>query len=113
MIRRIYIDTSVFGGYFDKEFDYHTKLFFEKLIESNITIIVSETLLEELKKAPDNVKELLNSLPKNNLLSVDTTDDIKYLANKYIEAKIVGNTSEADCRHIAFATIHNADVLVS
>jgi len=27
---RIYIDTSVFGGYFDNEFDIETKLAFEK-----------------------------------------------------------------------------------
>jgi len=32
MIKRIYIDTSVYGGYFDKEFETDTKPFFEKLI---------------------------------------------------------------------------------
>jgi len=33
MIKRIYIDTSVFGGYFDKEFEKETKPFFDKIIE--------------------------------------------------------------------------------
>jgi ribosomal protein S19E (S16A) len=32
MIKRIYIDTSVFGGYFDKEFEKETKPFFGKII---------------------------------------------------------------------------------
>jgi hypothetical protein len=35
------------------------------------------------------------------------------LADKYIEAKVVGKTSRADCQHIAIATLCNADVLVS
>ena len=32
MIKKVYIDTSVFGGYFDKEFEKETKLFFEIFI---------------------------------------------------------------------------------
>ncbi len=35
------------------------------------------------------------------------------LADKYIEAKVVGKTSRADCQHIAIATLCKADVLVS
>lgn len=42
MIKRIYIDTSVFGGYFDKEFDKETKPFFERILEKRIKILVSE-----------------------------------------------------------------------
>ena len=38
MIRSIYIDTSVFGGYFEKEFDYYTKLFFDKLLDREVFI---------------------------------------------------------------------------
>ncbi len=41
-IKRIYIDTSVFGGYFDKEFSKDTIPFFEKLISENVEITVSE-----------------------------------------------------------------------
>ncbi len=35
------------------------------------------------------------------------------MAERYIEEKVVGNTSRADCQHIALATIYKADVLVS
>lgn len=35
------------------------------------------------------------------------------LAKKYIEEKVVGITSYFDCLHIALATIHNANILVS
>lgn len=35
------------------------------------------------------------------------------MAKKNIEAKVVGETSYTDCLHIALATIHSADILVS
>ena len=35
------------------------------------------------------------------------------LADKYIEAKVVGKTSKADCQHIAMATLNKADILIS
>jgi predicted nucleic acid-binding protein len=44
MIKRVYIDTSVFGGYFDKEFEKETKPFFDKIKERRVKIIVSEIL---------------------------------------------------------------------
>ena len=39
--------------------------------------------------------------------------DTSELADKYIEAKVVGKTSKADCQHIAMAALCHADVLVS
>jgi len=35
------------------------------------------------------------------------------LALLYLKEKVVGRTSFNDCRHIALATLHGADVLVS
>lgn len=35
------------------------------------------------------------------------------LASKYVEEKVVGETSLDDCIHIATATVHRADILVS
>jgi len=40
-------------------------------------------------------------------------DEAVELANKYIEEKVVGQTSYVDCLHIALATINHADFLVS
>jgi len=56
MIKRIYIDASVFGGYFDKEFAKETKPFFEKLLQNRIKIVVSEILELELYRAPDYIQ---------------------------------------------------------
>jgi len=113
MIKRIYIDTSVFGGYFDKEFELVTKPFFDTIFKKHIKIIVSEILELELYRAPDNIIDFYESIPKQIIERVELTDEVRGLAEKYVLEKVVGKTSRADCQHIAFATINKADVLVS
>ena len=44
---------------------------------------------------------------------IEETEDAVELASKYIFEKVVGQTSYADCLHIALATIHRADFLIS
>lgn len=113
MKQRIYIDTSVVGGYFDDEFMVDTLPFFERVKNGEITIIISDLLDVELFRAPDFVKELLPSIDNQNKEFIRLSPEAIELADKYIEAKVVGKTSRADCQHIAIATICNADVLVS
>jgi len=59
------------------------------------------------------VKNLLDELPSEVKLQVKLTQDAAILADKYIEAGVVGMTSRADCQHIAIATLSRAEVLVS
>jgi predicted nucleic acid-binding protein len=111
--QRIYIDTSVVGGYFDEEFSADTIPFFNRVKNGEIKIIVSDLLEAELLRAPEFVKQLLNDIDESNKELVKLTREATELADKYIEAKVVGKTSKADCQHIAMATLNKADVLVS
>lgn len=111
MIKRIYIDTSVFGGYFDTEFCKDTIPFFEKIVSNKVEIVVSETLELEIYRAPEFIVSFYENL--KNLVKVELTLEVENLAEKYIEEKVVGKTSLADCLHIAIATINNVDVLAS
>ena len=113
MKQRIYIDTSVVGGYFDDEFSADTVPFFERAKYGELTIIVSDLLEAELLRAPEFVKKLLQSIPEQQIEKVRLSPEASDLADKYIEAKVVGKTSRADCQHIAIATLCKADVLVS
>jgi hypothetical protein len=67
----------------------------------------------ELAPAPEKVRNLIISLPENFIEVIEITKDVEQLAREYISEKVVGNTSIADCLHIALATIYDADVLVS
>ena len=113
MIKKIYIDTSVFGGKFDKEFDDATNLFFDYVIKNEIIIVVSEVLELEIFRAPAKVIAFYDSLPEKFIYKVSLTVEASNLAEMYINEKVVGKTSRADCQHIALATINNVDVLVS
>jgi len=113
MIKRVYIDTSVVGGQFDKEFSVDTDRFFESVKSGDFWIIVSDLVEVELLRAPGHVREFLNDIPTKFIERIRLTQEAANLADKYIEAKVVGKTSRADCQHIAMATIAHADVLVS
>src|SRR5437868_2806305 len=113
MVRRVYIDTSVIGGQFDIEFSSETSLFFEAVKKGEIKMIISDLLEAELLRAPVQVKEFLTNFIEDASERIRLTQEAADLADKYIEAKVVGKTSRADCQHIAMATIARADVLVS
>jgi predicted nucleic acid-binding protein len=76
MIKRIYIDTSVFGGYFDKEFEKETKPFFERILKKRIMIIVSEILELELYRAPNYIQDFLNFREWYQMIEIRTPKEI-------------------------------------
>ena len=65
--QRIYIDTSIVGGFFDTEFETETKLLFQRIESKEIIFVVSDVLFEELEDAPPNVKYLLDNYDENSL----------------------------------------------
>jgi predicted nucleic acid-binding protein len=111
--QRIYIDTSIVGGFFDEKFEKETKLLFQRLENKEVIFVTSDLLFKELEKAPPSVKYLLENYNKQSLETVIATDEVGELAEKYIEEKVVGRTSLDDCKHIALATINKVDVLAS
>ena len=110
---RIYIDTSVIGGYFDSEFSIDTGLLFERILKEDYLLVLSDLTERELLNAPDNVQTLLKDLQIFNVEIVPVTDESITLATEYIKEKVVGQTSIDDCIHIATATINRVDLLVS
>ena len=110
---RIYIDTSVVGGYYDKEFDTATIKLFKKVEKGEITLVVSNLVEAELLRAPDHVRNHLKKYPPESIERVELTKEATELADRYITEQVVGKTSRADCQHIAIATLNKVDILVS
>lgn len=113
MKQRIYIDTSIVGGYFDVEFKEATMKLFERLENNEIVFVISDLLDLELLNAPTRVRELLFNYSPDKFQRIELTEEAIQLADTYIFEKIVGKTSLEDCRHIALATINKVDVLAS
>ena len=113
MKQRIYIDTSVVGGFYDIEFKDYTIPFFERVKNKEIILVCSDLLEKELQDAPKQVKEVIKNLPADCIEYIQITDEAIDLAKEYVSEKVVGKTSFEDCLHIASATIIKADILAS
>ncbi len=113
MRQRLYLDTSVFGGHFDEEFAEFTIPLFERLDEGEFILLFSSVTQDELEDAPKNVRDLVTKIKKENTEFVEVTDEAVNLATEYITEKVVGQTSYADCLHIALSTVTKADYLIS
>ena len=113
MKQRLYIDTSVFGGYFDEEFSEFTRPLFERIQMGEFRLLFSAVTQDELTSAPERVKKLVTSLRVENTEFIETNNEAVELATQYVAEKVVGPTSYADCLHIALATINRADYLIS
>ncbi len=111
--RRIYLDTSVFGGCFDAAFAKDSLRLHEEIKSGRFILILSETVLAELKIAPVHVRQLVDDIPDRLLESVGLTDEMEWLRDAYLKAKVVGPASRADAEHIAIATVVRADMIVS
>ena len=111
--QRIYIDTSIFGGYFDNEFAEFTIPLFDRINNDEFVILFSSVTQEELEFAPERVKKLVTELKADLTDFLETNDEVVELASEYLKERVVGKTSYVDCLHIALATINRADLLLS
>ena len=91
---RIYVDTSVVGGFYDKEFEEATKVLFKKVEKGEIILVVSELLDVELLRAPEHVRNHLDNYSKKQILRVELTEEAKILADRYIAEQVVGATAK-------------------
>ena len=112
-IRRVYVDGCAVGGAFNKRFANETRPFWNAVQNGEIIVIVSDVLEKELRKAPELARSLIYGLPESQVERVISTSESNALADRYIAEGVIEGTSLDDCRHIALATIHRADVLVS
>jgi len=112
-IQRFYLDTSVFGGVFDKVFKTESNILFDELLQGKFIALYSTLTVKELKNAPQAVKNFFSQLPEECVEMVVVPPDANDLAKAYIKEGVVGETSFDDCLHIATATISNANLLIS
>jgi hypothetical protein len=85
MIREeIYIDTSVIGGYLDKEFARWSKALFEEFSSGIKVTVISDLTRRELKEAPEDVQRILSLIPPDNIKDVFLSQEAIWLADTYI-----------------------------
>jgi hypothetical protein len=110
---RVYVDASVIGGCFDKEFEKESSDLWSYFEEGYMTMVLSTHTLRELKGAPQRVRDHLLTIPKSYQILLDDSPEAIELAEAYLERGVVGPGSRADALHVAIATAAHVDVLVS
>ena len=110
---KFYVDTSVWGGYYDKEFSNWTIPFIEQAREGRFTIIISDVTIGELQFAPLKVRDLLDTIPIEFIELVNITQEQLELAEKYVEEGALTPKFLSDAQHIAISSILKVDSLVS
>jgi predicted nucleic acid-binding protein len=113
MKQRFYLDTSVWGGVFDREFEHETAALFKMVNAGTIVCLYSSITEKELVSAPADVRAFFENLSVDKKEQTPITPEAMLLAEMYVREKVVGKTSFDDCLHIATATVHSADLLVS
>lgn len=113
MKQRIYLDTSVFGGCEEVEFMFASRRLIAGIHQGAMIAVLSDLMLDELARAPQNVRSVVETIPLENLEYVFMEDEARTLAWQYVNNKVVTNKHIVDAQHIAIASVERVDVLVS
>ncbi|HOZ46739.1 MAG TPA: PIN domain-containing protein [Candidatus Hydrogenedentes bacterium] len=108
----VYVDTSVFGGVFDPEFERGSQALFQKIRDGQLRGAVSALVADELVRAPARVSGLFTEL-EPLLLRLDIGRPAYALRRAYLDARVVGPRWAADALHVASATVGGCRAIVS
>lgn len=116
---RIYLDTSVINFLFAEDapdFQRVTIDFFVRY-SSQYDLFVSEIVLLEIGKTKDlaqrdRLLDVIRQYPIA-LLAFEPRDEIIALANAYRENGVIPLSQQEDALHVAHATLHEIDILLS
>ena len=113
----LYIDTSVIGGVLDSEDKRRleiTKNFLNLVKKRKVIGYVSNITLEEINKAPPEIKkELLRVVQETKPDVLQENEECIKLVEFYLKEKIIPPKFRDDLRHIAIAVVYGLDAVVS
>ena len=112
MTPRLYLDSSVIGGYFDDEWRDATRELWRQMEAGLFRFVTSTVTVDELTVAPENVRALFAStFPVETLIEAGAESES--LAAAYISHRVVSPKYTDDARHVATCTVAEIEYLVS
>ncbi len=112
MVKRIYVDNSVIGGLHDPEFAHHTEQLFHEFKIGLYLPVISKITFDEIKGAPQRVVDSFQDLAEIAEW-VEVPEDAVELSRVYLKEGRFTPRMQTDTLHIATASVHRVDVLVS
>jgi hypothetical protein len=111
-LKKVYTDTSVFGGIFDDEFAMPSREFFDLIQQGRFKLIVSDIAIREISAAPSKVQLFYKEMMRY-IHIVPMNEEILHLRDAFVSAGIVGEKWADDAGHVAAAVVDGADLIVS
>ncbi len=116
---RIYLDTSIINFLFaDDAPDFRrvTEEFFA-VYSTHYDLFISDIVLAEILRDPDQLhrSKLTAVLATHEItmLPAERRDEVRLLAERYLEAGVIPAKKAEDALHVAYATIFEMDFLLS
>ena len=113
---RIYLETTVFNHYFDTDREAHvaTVALFKEIKAGKYEAYTSVYVTDELVKANEPKKSKMLSLIKDYGIRVlNFSDEVRDLADIYVDENIIPHKYRYDGLHIACATANDLDYIFS
>ncbi|MEM9542725.1 MAG: PIN domain-containing protein [Cyanobacteria bacterium P01_E01_bin.42] len=110
---RIYLDTSVIGGYYNSSVAEESRRLIASIRDGKFVMLLSDLVLAELANAPQEVQDVLLTIPTQQIEYVPLTVEILMLRDAYIAAGVVREKSLNDAGHVAAATVSRVSAIVS
>lgn len=109
-IPRIYLDTSVIGQCFDKEFELWSNGLFNDIRLGLFRPVTSPVVAVEIQDAPIRVRQKYEELL---LYNIEISEEVGHLLEEYQKHEILPTKFFDDMNHIALATVASVDMVVS
>jgi predicted nucleic acid-binding protein len=119
---KIYLDTSVINFVYAEdapEKRNSTREFFEKYVKTSLyDVFVSPIVIDEINRTSDEEKRnmlhsVLDEYPVKHLVLTDNSDEIRKMAQTYIQDGIVPVRKIDDALHLAVCAVMEMDILLS
>ncbi|MBZ0166810.1 MAG: type II toxin-antitoxin system VapC family toxin [Candidatus Omnitrophica bacterium] len=114
---KLYIETSAWNFYFSDDAPEKKEVTIEffGLVEKGIyDIYLAQVVLDEIDEAPEPIKaKLMGLIQKYQPIELESDQEAEALAKLYMDKGAIPAKKEEDALHVAIATVHEMDVLVT
>jgi predicted nucleic acid-binding protein len=118
MAKKIYLETTIFNFPFADDapqYQDDTRKLFKEIKAGKFEAYTSEYVIRELRDTRETEKreKMFSLIQEYSVRYLEATPEIDRLGRVYIGEGVIPVAYEADALHIAAATIHSIDIIVS